>query len=94
MIYRVIEKTNKNQIMKLASTSYSVMALMVVSVLFEVNVANPLPKSEDYYGDFDASKLDRKGKEIRETFCFTYMYLGSFSLAQCSLTYLYEEVCK
>ena len=40
------------------------MALMVVvvSVLFEVTVANPLPQSEDDYGDFDVSKLDRQGK--------------------------------
>jgi len=48
--------------MKLASRSYSVLALMVVSVLFEVTVANPLPQSEDDYGDFDVSKLDRQGK--------------------------------
>merc|ERR1712088_73805 len=56
--------TKKNQIMKLASRSYSVLALMVVavSVLFEVTVANPLPQSEDDYGDFDVSKLDRQAK--------------------------------
>ena len=62
------------------------MALMVVvvSVLFEVNVANPLPKSEDYYGHFDVSKLDRKGKEIRETFCFTYT-LGLLALLSAHL---------
>merc|ERR1712161_173124 len=56
--------TQKNQIMKLASRSYSVLALMVVvvSVLFEVTVANPLPQSEDDYGDFDVSKLDRQAK--------------------------------
>jgi len=50
--------------MKLASRSYSVLALMVVavSVLFEVTVANPLPQSEDDYGDFDVSKLDRQAK--------------------------------
>ena len=86
--------------MKLASRSYSVMALMVVvvSVLFEVNVANPLPKSEDDYGDFDVSKLDRKGKledvtadadivegkEISETFCFTYT-LGLLALLSAHL---------
>merc|ERR1712088_153358 len=56
--------TQKNQIMKLASKSYSVLVLMVVvvSVLFGVTVANPLPQSEDDYGDFDVSKLDRQGK--------------------------------
>lgn len=50
--------------MKLASRSSSVLALMVVvvSVLFEVTVANPLPQSEDDYGDFDVSKLDRQAK--------------------------------
>ena len=36
--------------------------VVVVSVLFEVTVANPLPQSEDDYGDFDVSKLDRQGK--------------------------------
>ena len=25
-------------------------------------MANPLPQSEDDYGDFDVSKLDRQGK--------------------------------
>merc|ERR1712088_964612 len=56
--------TQKNQIMKLASRSYSVLVLMVVvvSVLFEVTVANPLPQSEDDYRDFDVSKLDRQAK--------------------------------
>ena len=33
-----------------------------MSVLFEVTVANPLPQSEDDYGDFDVSELDRQGK--------------------------------
>ena len=86
--------------MKFASRSYSVMALMVVvvSVLFEVNVANPLPKPEDDYGEFDVSKLDRQGKleddtadadvvegkQIFETFCFTYI-LGLLALLSAHL---------
>ena len=72
--------------MKLASRSYLVVALMVVvvSVLFEVNVANPLHKSGYYYGAIDVSKLDRKRKEIRETFCCTYT-LGLLALLSAHL---------
>jgi len=50
--------------MKLASRSFSVLALMVlVSSVFEATLASPLPQSADDYGDFDSSMRQREGKE-------------------------------
>ena len=52
-----------------------------MSVLFEVTVANPLPQSEDDYGDFDVSKLDRQGKvkntvELHKSIYFVISFIN------------------
>ena len=69
--------------------------VVVVSVLFEVTVANPLPQSEDDYGDYDLSKVDRQGK-VKNTVCriksiyFVISFIicpKNFSNLQCSTSH-------